>query len=181
MVATAAAHDTGPIAVRYPRGAGTGVDLPERGEVLPIGKGRILREGEDVAILSFGAHLPECMAAAEALEAEGIGVSVADARFAKPLDGDLVEGLARDHRVLVTVEQGAEGGFGSVVMHELARRGAFDRGLAMRNVTLPDRFIDQASPAEMYEDAGMTAMDIAETARGALSGLGKVVPLSLAK
>jgi 1-deoxy-D-xylulose-5-phosphate synthase len=181
MVATAAAHDTGPIAVRYPRGAGTGATLPDRGEVLPIGKGRVLRHGEDVAILSFGAHLSECMAAAEALEAESINVTVADARFAKPLDGDLVAALANDHRVLVTVEQGAEGGFGSVVMHELARRGAFDRGLAIRNITLPDRFIDQASPAEMYESAGMTAMDIAQTARSVLSGAGQVVPLTLAK
>ncbi|HKL06301.1 MAG TPA: 1-deoxy-D-xylulose-5-phosphate synthase [Roseovarius sp.] len=181
MVATAAAHDVGPIAFRFPRGAGTGVERPDRGEVLPIGKGRMLREGADVAILSFGAHLSECLAAADMLEADGIGVSVADARFAKPLDGDLVAALARDHRVLLTVEQGAEGGFGSVVMHELARRGAFDRGLAIRNVTLPDRFIEQASPAEMYEDAGMTAVDISETARTALSGVGQVVPLSLAK
>src|SRR6056297_2533180 len=143
MVATAAAHDAGPIAFRCPRGAGTGVELPGRGELLPIGKGRMPRQGADVAIHSFGAHLSECLAAADMLEAEGIGVSVADARFAKPLDGDLVAALARDHRVLVTVEQGAEGGFGSVVMHELARRGAFDRGLAIRNVTLPDRVIEQ--------------------------------------
>jgi 1-deoxy-D-xylulose-5-phosphate synthase len=181
MVATAAAHDSGPIAFRYPRGAGTGVALPDQGEVLEIGKGRVLREGADVAILSLGAHLDECLAAADDLAQAGIGATVADARFAKPLDGDLVEALARDHRVLLTVEEGAEGGFGSVVMHELARRGCFDRGLAIRNVCLPDRFIEQASPAEMYEDAGMTAPDIAATAREALAGTGNVVPLSLAR
>ncbi len=181
MVATAAAHETGPIAFRYPRGAGRGVDLPERGTPLPIGKGRVLREGGEVAILSFGAHLGECIEAADLLEHEGIGVTLADARFAKPLDTDLVETLARDHRVLVTVEQGAEGGFGSVVMHALARAGAFDRGLAIRAMCLPDRFIDQASPAEMYADAGMTAADIAATVRGALARTGRVVPLALAE
>ena len=178
MVATAAAHDSGPIAFRYPRGAGTGAALPDRGQVLEIGKGRVLQDGSDVALLSFGAHLGACQAAAEALADAGISVTVADARFAKPLDGDLVETLARDHRALVTVEQGAEGGFGSVVMHELARRGCFDSGLAIRNVCLPDRFIDQASPAEMYEEAGMTAEDIAATARAALAGTGRVVSLS---
>jgi len=181
MVATAAAHDSGPIAFRYPRGAGTGVALPETGEVLEIGRGRVLQEGADVAILSFGAHLGACLGAADALAEAGIGATVADARFAKPLDGDLVEQLARDHRVLVTVEQGAEGGFGSVVMHELARRGCFDRGLAIRNICLPDRFIDQASPAEMYADAGMTAEDIAATARDALAGTGTVVSFSSAR
>ncbi len=178
MVATAAAHDSGPISFRYPRGAGEGVDLPERGEVLDIGKGRVLQEGEDVAILSFGAHLGECRCAAAALAEEGINVTLADARFAKPLDSDLVLRLARDHRALITVEQGAEGGFGSLVMHALARNGAFDRGLAIRNMCLPDRFIDQASPAQMYADAGLTASDIAECARtlhGASAG--RVVPL----
>ena len=178
MVATAAAHDSGPISFRYPRGAGEGVDLPERGEVLDIGKGRVLQEGEDVAILSFGAHLGECRCAAAALAEEGINATLADARFAKPLDSDLVLRLARDHRALITVEQGAEGGFGSLVMHALARNGAFDRGLAIRNMCLPDRFIDQASPAQMYADAGLTASDIAECARtlhGASAG--RVVPL----
>ncbi|WP_397544059.1 1-deoxy-D-xylulose-5-phosphate synthase [Roseovarius salis] len=180
MVATAAAHDAGPIAFRYPRGAGTGVDLPPRGEVLEIGKGRVLREGADVALLSFGAHLGETLAAAELLEAGGLGVTVADARFAKPLDTGLVLQLAKDHRVLVTVEQGAEGGFGSIVMHALARHGVFDRGLAIRNVCLPDRLIEQASPAQMYEDAGMTAQDIAATARAAAGGGDAgVVPLSV--
>lgn len=180
MVATAAAHDAGPIAFRYPRGAGTGVALPERGQVLEIGKGRVLCEGDDVAILSLGAHLSECLDAALALEDEGVSVTVADARFAKPLDEALVLSLARTHRALVTVEEGAEGGFGSVVMHALARNGAFDRGLAIRNVCLPDRFIEQASPVEMYADAGMTAADIAAVARSAMGRGAEVVPLSVA-
>ncbi|MCR9112282.1 MAG: 1-deoxy-D-xylulose-5-phosphate synthase [Rhodobacteraceae bacterium] len=181
MVATAAAHDSGPIAFRYPRGAGTGVALPDRGEVLEIGKGRVLREGGDVAILSYGTHLAECLEAADALEAQGVSVTVADARFAKPLDTDLVMRLARGHRALITVEEGAEGGFGSIVMHALAREGAFDRGLAMRNMCLPDRFIDQASPEEMYAEAGLSARDIAATAQGALGGAAEVVPLSVAR
>uniref|UniRef100_UPI003B525092 1-deoxy-D-xylulose-5-phosphate synthase n=1 Tax=Roseovarius indicus TaxID=540747 RepID=UPI003B525092 len=180
MVATAAAHDAGPIAFRYPRGAGTGVVLPERGQVLEIGRGRVLCEGDDVALLSLGAHLSECFDAAAMLEDEGVSVTVADARFAKPLDEALVLRLARTHRALVTVEEGAEGGFGSVVMHALARHGAFDRGLAIRNVCLPDRFIEQASPAEMYADAGMTAADIAAMARGAVGRGAEVVPLSVA-
>ena len=180
MVATAAAHDDGPIAFRYPRGAGTGVTLPERGQVLEIGKGRVMCEGDDVALLSLGAHLSECFDAAAMLEDEGVSVTVADARFAKPLDEALVLRLARTHRALVTVEEGAEGGFGSVVMHALARHGAFDRGLAIRNVCLPDRFIEQASPAEMYADAGMTAADIAAVARSAMGRGAEVVPLSVA-
>ncbi|MGR3314489.1 MAG: 1-deoxy-D-xylulose-5-phosphate synthase [Roseovarius indicus] len=180
MVATAAAHDAGPIAFRYPRGAGTGVTLPERGQVLEIGRGRVLCEGDDVALLSLGAHLSQCLDAAAMLEDEGVSVTVADARFAKPLDEDLVLRLARSHRALVTVEEGAEGGFGSVVMHALARHGAFDRGLAIRNVCLPDRFIEQASPAEMYADAGMTAADIAAVARSAMGRGAEVVPLSVA-
>jgi 1-deoxy-D-xylulose-5-phosphate synthase len=181
MVATAAAHDAGPIAFRYPRGSGMGVAIPERGQVLKIGKGRVLREGTDVAILSYGAHLAECIEAVDLLEREGLSVTLADARFAKPLDIELVMQLAEKHRALITVEQGAEGGFGSIVMHALAREGAFDRGLAMRNVCLPDRFIDQASPADMYADAGMTAADIAATARAASERTARVVPLSLAK
>ena len=180
MVATAAAHDDGPIAFRYPRGAGTGGRLPKRGAVLEIGKGRVLCEGDDVALLSLGAHLSECLDAAAMLEDEGVSVTVADARFAKPLDEDLVLRLARSHRALVTVEEGAEGGFGSVVMHALARHGAFDRGLAIRNVCLPDRFIEQASPAEMYADAGMTAADIVAVARSAMGRGAEVVPLSVA-
>ncbi len=182
MVATAAAHDAGPIAFRYPRGAGTGVALPARGEVLEIGRGRVIEEGSDVAILSFGAHLFECQVAADMVADDGISVTLADARFAKPLDTDLLMQLARHHRALITVEQGAEGGFGSIVLHELARRGAFDRGLAIRTICLPDRFIDQASPADMYADAGMTAGDIAASVRAVMAaGRGEVVPLSLAR
>ena len=177
MVATAAAHDAGPIAFRYPRGAGRGVALPERGKRLEIGRGRIMAEGSDVAILSFGAHLGESLAAAGMLEAEGITATVADARFAKPLDTDLLMQLVDHHRALITVEEGAMGGFGSLVMYELARRGAFDKGLILRNLCLPDRFIDQASPSEMYADAGMRAEDIVATIRNALAGNAKVVPL----
>ena len=181
MVATAAAHDEGPIAFRYPRGAGEGVEMPERGHVLDIGKGRIVQEGEDIAILSFGGHMGECRAAAEILAQDGLHVTLADARFAKPLDTDLVLQLARKHRALITVEQGAEGGFGSVVLHALARHGALDKGLAIRTMCLPDRFIDQASPAEMYADAGMTASDIATLARQALGSSAEIVPLTVAR
>jgi len=163
MVATAAAHHTGPIAFRYPRGEGTGVDLPEAGQVLQIGKGRVVREGTDVAILSFGAHLGECLEAARIMEASGVSATVADARFAKPLDTDLIVNLLRHHKALVTVEQGADGGFGAHVLHWLAREGRLDGGCAIRTMTLPDRFIDQASPQAMYEDAGLTADDIAAT------------------
>ncbi|MBL3704327.1 1-deoxy-D-xylulose-5-phosphate synthase [Sulfitobacter sp. BDSS02] len=178
MVETAAAFDSGPIAFRFPRGNGVGVTLPDRGQPLKIGKGRVIRRGEDVAILSLGAHLSEALAAADMLETEGIGVTVADARFAKPLDIELLLELAETHRALITLEQGARGGFGAMVLHELAARGVFDRGLAVRTITLPDRFIAQASPAEMYADAGMTAADIAQTVRGAFRPSGQVVVLN---
>ncbi|MBF9029303.1 1-deoxy-D-xylulose-5-phosphate synthase [Rhodobacterales bacterium HKCCE3408] len=168
MLATMAAHDDGPIAVRYPRGEGVGIDLPEDGTVLEIGKGRIVREGDTVALLSFGAHLAEAMKAAEELEARGVSVTVADARFAKPLDTALIDDLAANHRALITIEQGAMLGFGGMVLHHLAAAGRLDRGLAIRTMTLPDRFIDQASPAQMYEAAGLTAQDIAATALNAL-------------
>ena len=161
MVETAVAHDSGPIAFRYPRGSGVGVEMPERGEVLEIGKGRIVREGSDVAILSFGGHLHECLAAAEVLEKQGFTATVADARFAKPLDTDLIVQLLRHHKALVTVEQGSTGGFGALVLHWLAGEGRLDKGCRIRTMTLPDRFIDQASPAAMYEEAGLTADDIA--------------------
>ncbi|MBK5947580.1 1-deoxy-D-xylulose-5-phosphate synthase [Rhodobacter veldkampii DSM 11550] len=167
MVATAVAHDEGPIAFRYPRGEGRGVEMPARGAVLPIGKGRVMREGTDVAILSLGAHLAECLAAADLLAAEGISATVADARFARPLDTDLIGQLVDHHGALITVEQGATGGFGAQVLHHLANGGALDRGLAIRTITLPDRFIEQASPAQMYADAGMTAADIARIAAAA--------------
>ncbi len=168
MVATAIAHDAGPIAFRFPRGEGVGVELPARGVPLPIGKGRVLREGTDVAILSFGAHLGEALAAAEVLEADGISVTVADARFSKPLDTGLIDQLARHHAALITVEQGAIGGFGAQVLHHLANAGLMEAGLAVRTMHLPDHFIDQASPAAMYAEAGLTAADIARVAKRAM-------------
>ena len=164
MVATAAAHDSGPIAFRYPRGSGTGVEMPEIGEVLEIGKGRIVREGADVAILSFGAHLSESLKAADLMEAQGVSATVADARFAKPLDHALIRKLVKTHKALITIEQGSQGGFGAMVLHYLAGEGLLDGDLAIRTMTLPDRFIDQAAPDAMYADAGLTATDIAATA-----------------
>ncbi|MBM2319883.1 MULTISPECIES: 1-deoxy-D-xylulose-5-phosphate synthase [Marivita] len=160
MVATAVAHDEGPIAFRYPRGEGQGVEMPERGEVLPIGKGRMIREGSKVAILSFGTRLGEVLTACEALEAKGISPTVADARFAKPLDEDLILKLAADHEALITIEEGAIGGFGSHVAHLLAEAEVFDTGLKFRSMVLPDIFIDQASPQAMYDVAGLNAEDI---------------------
>ncbi|MEM9248623.1 MAG: 1-deoxy-D-xylulose-5-phosphate synthase [Pseudomonadota bacterium] len=164
MTTTAAAYDAGPIAFRYPRGEGVGVEMPERGSVLEIGKGRVLREGTSVALLSFGAHLAETMAAAEELEARGVSCTVADARFAKPLDTALVAQLARHHGTLITVEQGAKGGFGAHVLHYLAEEGLLETGVRVRTMTLPDIFIDQANPAAMYAQAGLTARDISSTA-----------------
>jgi 1-deoxy-D-xylulose-5-phosphate synthase len=157
MVATAAAHDAGPIAFRFPRGDGTGVEMPERGVPLEIGRGRVIAEGGRVAILSFGTRLAEVMKAREALTARGIAVTVVDARFAKPLDRDLILRLAREHEALITVEEGAIGGFGSHVAQLLADEGVFDRGLKYRSMVLPDVFIDQASPEDMYAVAGMNA------------------------
>jgi len=160
MVATAAAHDSGPIAFRFPRGEGVGVEMPERGIPLEIGRGRMIREGKRVAILSFGTRLAEVMKAAEALDARGISPTVADARFAKPLDRDLILKLAAGHEALITIEEGAVGGFGSHVAQLLAEEGVFDTGLKYRSMVLPDVFIDQASPDQMYEAAGLTAADI---------------------
>ena len=160
MVATAAAHDAGPIAFRYPRGEGVGVEMPARGVPLQIGRGRILREGSRVAILSFGTRLGESLKTAEALGGRGVSVTVADARFAKPLDRDLILRLARGHEALVTVEEGAIGGFGSHVAQLLAEAGVFDRGLKFRSLVLPDIFIDQASPEAMYRLAGLEAAQI---------------------
>lgn len=168
MVATAAAHDSGPIAFRYPRGEGTGAARPERGTPLEIGRGRVVQQGERVALLSFGAHLDQVQAAAGLLAQHGIIPTIADARFAKPLDTALVEQLARDHAVLITVEQGAMGGFGAMVLHHLANAGLWHAGLQVRTLTLPDRFIAQASPAQMYVEAGLTATDIATHALRAL-------------
>ncbi len=157
MVATAVAHDSGPIAFRFPRGDGVGVEMPARGVPLEIGKGRVMREGSRVAILSFGTRLAEVLKAAEALAGRGVSVTVADARFAKPLDRALILQLAAHHEALITVEEGAVGGFGSHVAQLLADEAVFDRGLKYRSMVLPDIFIDQASPEAMYRVAGMDA------------------------
>ncbi|MEO0379463.1 MAG: 1-deoxy-D-xylulose-5-phosphate synthase [Pseudomonadota bacterium] len=160
MVATAAGHDTGPIAFRFPRGEGIGVEMPERGKPLEIGKGRMIRQGKGIALLSFGTRLSEVEKAAENLAAKGISPTIADARFAKPLDRDLILDLAENHDALITIEEGAVGGFGSHVAQLLAEEGVFDRGLKYRSMVLPDTFIDQASPADMYAVAGMNAEQI---------------------
>jgi 1-deoxy-D-xylulose-5-phosphate synthase len=160
MVATAAAHDAGPIAFRFPRGEGTGVDLPERGMPLEIGKGRIVAEGKGVALLSFGTRLSEVMVAREALMARGITPTVADARFAKPLDRDLILNLARSHDTLITLEEGAVGGFGSHVAQLLAEEGIFDTGLKFRSMVLPDSFIDHDAPYAMYDCSALNAPHI---------------------
>ncbi|HEY8382920.1 MAG TPA: 1-deoxy-D-xylulose-5-phosphate synthase [Microvirga sp.] len=158
MVATAAAYDSGPIAFRYPRGEGVGVDMPERGTVLPIGRGRVVKEGSRVALLSLGTRLAEALKAAEELEARGLSTTVADARFAKPLDEELILALAREHEVLVTVEEGSMGGFGSYVLQLLSDRGALDRGgLKVRTMVLPDTYIDHDKPERMYAEAGLDA------------------------
>ena len=160
MVATAAAHDDGPIAFRYPRGDGMGVDMPAEGQPLEIGKGRILAEGARVAILSFGTRLAEVLKARESLSARGIAPTVADARFAKPLDTDLILRLVADHEALICIEEGAVGGFGSHVAQFLAEQGVFDRGYKFRSMVLPDTFIDHNSPEKMYAAAAMNAADI---------------------
>jgi len=160
MVATAAAYDAGPIALRYSRGEGVGLELPKRGEVLAIGRGRMVREGTRVALLSLGTRLAEALKAAEELEARGLSTSVADARFAKPLDRDLILRLAREHEVLVTVEEGSVGGFGSHVLGLLAEAGALERGLRVRAMTLPDIYQDQDKPERMYAQAGLDAAGI---------------------
>jgi len=178
MVATAAAFDEGPIAFRYPRGHGPGAEIPERGEVLEIGKGRILREGARVAILSLGTRLAEALKAAAQLEARGISTTVADARFAKPLDVELIERLAREHEVLITVEEGSMGGFGAHVLEHLAKVDALSSGLKVRPMTIPDRFIGHASMSEQYEDAGLTARHIAAEAMSALGMGAEIISLA---
>ena len=169
MVATAAAHDSGPIALRYPRGDGVGVEMPERGQVLPIGKGRVLRRGAQIAILSLGTRLAEALKAAEDLAARGLSTTVADARFAKPIDVDLVRELAANHEVLITIEEGSIGGFGSQVMQLLTDDGALDRGgLKLRAMILPDVFLDHDKPERMYAQAGLDAQGIVKKALDAL-------------
>ncbi|RBP96903.1 1-deoxy-D-xylulose-5-phosphate synthase [Rhodobacter sp. 140A] len=160
MVATAAAHDEGPIAFRYPRGEGMGVEMPEAGVPLEIGKGRIVAEGARVAILSYGTRLAEVLKAREALAARGLAPTVADARFVKPLDTDLILRLVAEHEAILTIEEGAIGGFGSHVAQFLAESGVFDRGFRFRSMVLPDTFIDHASPEDMYRSAGMNAPEI---------------------
>jgi 1-deoxy-D-xylulose-5-phosphate synthase len=168
MVRTAAAYDEGPISFRYPRGNGVGVDMPERGQILALGKGRIVKEGTKVALLSFGTRLQDCVAAAEELDAAGLSTTVADARFAKPLDQELVRRLAREHEVLVTVEEGAVGGFASHVLQLLAHEGLLDTGLKVRPLVLPDVFVDHAKPEKMYADAGLDSGGIVRTVFAAL-------------
>ena len=168
MVATAAAYDDGPIALRYPRGNGVGVDLPHRGTPLPIGLGRVVREGTRVALLALGTRLGACLAAAERLEADGLSTTVADARFVKPLDHDLLMRLATEHECLITVEEGAVGGFGSHVLHALAEAGVLGNGVRVRSMTLPDRFIEQHTPEQMLAIAGLDADGIVATVRATL-------------
>ncbi len=177
MVRTAAAYDEGPISFRYPRGNGVGIDMPARGSVLEIGKGRIVKEGTKVALLSFGTRLQDCLAAAEELDAAGLSTTVADARFAKPLDEELVRRLARGHEVLVTVEEGAVGGFGSQVLQFLAHAGLLETGLKVRPLVLPDAFTDHAKPEKMYADAGLDAAGIVRTV---FTALGNEVRAALA-
>ena len=172
MVATQAAIDDRPSAVRYPRGDGVGVQLPQRGSVLPIGKGRIVKEGTAVALLSFGARLHECLKAADELAGRGLSTTVADARFAKPLDRELLRRLAAEHEVLITVEEGAVGGFAAQVAQELALTGQLDAGLKLRPLVLPDRFIEHDRPERQYEEAGLDARAIVATALAALGDAG---------
>jgi 1-deoxy-D-xylulose-5-phosphate synthase len=172
MVATCVALDDGPSAVRYPRGDGLGVPLPEKGIPLEIGRGRILREGMTIALLSLGGRLAECMKAAQELASYGLSTTIADARFAKPLDTDLINRLVREHEVVITVEEGAIGGFGSHVLHHLAMNGLLDHGLKIRSMVLPDLFLDHDSPQAQYDQAGLNARHIVAMA---LSALGREI------
>ena len=175
MTRTALSIDDRPSAFRYPRGEGVGVELPERGEILEIGKGRIVREGKTAAILSFGGRLQECIKASEELASRGLSTTVADARFAKPLDEDLIRDLARNHEVLVTIEEGAIGGFGSHVLTFMANDGLLENGLKVRAMMMPDEFFDQDKPAKQYERARLNAAHIVETV---MTALGREAELS---
>lgn len=177
MVATAAAIDDRPCAFRYPRGEATGIEMPAHGEVLEIGKGRILREGNSVALLSLGTRLQPALAASDQMAALGLSCTVADARFAKPLDLALINQLCAHHEMLVTIEEGSVGGFGSYVLHHLARSGKLDHGFKVRTMVLPDTFIDHDSPAKMYETAGLGSTAIVETV---MSALGRADPSTAA-
>ncbi len=177
MTATAVAYDESPIAFRYPRGEGVGVDLPTKGKILDIGKGRIVREGSKVALLAYGGRLAEALKAADMLEAQGLSTTVADARFAKPLDHELIMQLVNHHEAVITVEEGSRGGFGAFVMHYLSDQGVFDGGLKFRSMTLPDIFQDQDSPAKMYDEARLNAAHIVERVRETLGISAEVVNL----
>jgi 1-deoxy-D-xylulose-5-phosphate synthase len=168
MTYTAAEHDCGPIAFRYPRGSGTGVALPEVPQKLEIGKGRLVREGTKVAILSLGARLGEALKAADQLEAKGLSTTVADMRFAKPLDEELIARLMRSHEVIVTIEEGAIGGLGAHVLTFASDQGLTDAGLKVRTMRLPDRFQDQDDPMKQYDEARLNAPHIVETVLAAL-------------
>jgi len=171
MVATCVAHDSGPIALRYPRGDGVGVDMPERGEPLPIGKGRIVRQGSRIALLSLGTRLADALKAAEELAARGLSTTVADARFAKPLDRDLILELAAEHELLITIEEGSVGGFGAHVLTLLGDERAFDRGLKIRTMMLPDVYQEHDKPEKMIAAAGLDAKAIVAKALAALEGI----------
>jgi len=176
MVATAVAYDEGPISFRYPRGEGVGLDLPERGSVLEIGKGLIRREGTKVVLLSFGGRMAECLKAADELDAAGLSTTVADARFAKPLDMDMIRRLAREHEILVTIEEGSAGGFGSHVLTKLAEEGLLDNGLKVRTLALPDIYLDQDKPDAMYAKAGLNCDGILKTVFTALGAESLTAP-----
>jgi len=178
MVATQVAIDDRPSAVRYPRGEGRGVEMPEVGIPLEIGKGRMIRQGKQIALLSFGTRLAECEKAADELAAHGLSATIADARFMKPLDEELILKLARDHEILITIEEGSVGGFGSHVMQMLADHGALDGGLKIRTMVLPDAFLDHDTPAAMYGRAGLDAKGIVAKV---FETLGKEVKTETAK
>jgi 1-deoxy-D-xylulose-5-phosphate synthase len=175
MVATAAAIDDAPSALRYPRGEGTGIALPEIAQVLPIGRGRILREGGTIAILSLGTRLADALKAADELAARGFPTTVADARFAKPIDTALIEQLARNHEVLITIEEAAIGGFSAQVMQHLAWQGLLDSGLKIRPMVMPDAFIDHDAQPRQLAEAGLSAKDIVAVA---LAAMGIETPLT---
>ena len=178
MTRTAADYDEGPISFRYPRGEGVGVELPERGSIIEIGKGRVVKEGTKVALLSFGTRLADCLLAAEDLDASGLSTTVADARFAKPLDHDLIRQLASEHEVLITIEEGAVGGFGSHVAHYLSHAGLLDGGLKFRPLVMPDIYMDQASPDNMYMQAKLDRAGIIDVVFKALGTEKTVLPFS---
>jgi 1-deoxy-D-xylulose-5-phosphate synthase len=178
MVSTAVAIDDAPSALRFPRGDGVGVEMPERGVPLEIGRGRVVREGTSIALLSYGARLQECLKAAQELAARGLPTTVADARFAKPLDTDLINRLVREHEVVITIEEGAIGGFGSFVLHYLAQSGQLDQGLKIRQMCLPDVFIEHDSQTAQYDLAELNAKHIVATA---LAALGREVAVQPAR